>query len=159
MAYRRSITARAKLFYQQQQRIAPSFSNIHRDDSDREELRTKPISTNPETRNYFHYRFLGGGSNFSTLHGSRNVFQDRRFAVPVGCGLVFRRNFSSASVGEGAADNIEIINDMASVLGDKVVEVAPVLSEVAIAAADSFFPVAGLQYLIEYIHNFTGFHW
>ncbi|KAI3468612.1 hypothetical protein Pfo_025275 [Paulownia fortunei] len=159
MAYRRSITARAKLFYQQQQRVAPSFSHIYRDDSDREELHTNAISRNPEISNYLQHRFFGTGNNFSTFHGSRNVFQDRRFAVPAGCGLVFGRNFSSGSVGEGAADKIEILNDMVGVLGDKAVEVAPVVNEVAVAAADSFFPVAALQYLIDYVHSSMGFNW
>ncbi|KAK6158383.1 hypothetical protein DH2020_005697 [Rehmannia glutinosa] len=159
MAFRRSITARAKLFYQQQPRVAPSFSHIDRDDSDREDLRTNTISRSPETSNYFQHRLLGSRNNFITSHGSRNVFQDKRFAVPAGCGLVLGRNFSSGSVGEGAAEKIEILNDMVGVLGDKAVEVAPVANEVAVAAADSFFPVAALQYLIEYVHIYTGFDW
>ncbi|KAK6158402.1 hypothetical protein DH2020_005716 [Rehmannia glutinosa] len=159
MAYRRSITARAKLFYQQQHRVAPSFSHIDRDDSDREDLCTNSISRSPEPCNYFQHRLLGSRNNFSTYHGSRNVFQGRRFAIPAGCGLVLGRNFSSGSVGEGAAEKIEILNDMVGVLGDKAVEVAPVANEVAVAAADSFFPVAALQYLIEYVHIYTGFDW
>ncbi|KAL0312461.1 UNVERIFIED_CONTAM: Mitochondrial inner membrane protein OXA1 [Sesamum radiatum] len=76
---------------------------------------------------------------------------------------VFSRNFSSGTVGEGAADKIEILNDVVDVLGDKAVEVAgqvaPVVSEVAVVAADSFFPVAALQYLIDYVHTYTGFNW
>ncbi|KAK6137290.1 hypothetical protein DH2020_028962 [Rehmannia glutinosa] len=144
MAYRRSITARAKLFYQQQHRVAPSFSHIDRDDSDREDLCTNSISRSPEPCNYFQHRLLGSRNNFSTYHGSRNVFQGRRFAIPAGCGLVLGRNFSSGSVGEGAAEKIEILNDMVGVLGDKAVEVAPVANEVAVAAADSFFRWASI---------------
>ncbi|KAL8521269.1 hypothetical protein ACS0TY_011705 [Phlomoides rotata] len=159
MAYRRSIAARAKFFYQQQQRVAPSFSHIHRDDSDREELHARPISRNPEIRYYMQQRLFGTGNNFSNFHKSANGFQDRRFAIPAGCGLVLGRNYSNASVGEGSADNIELLNDVVSVVADKAVEAAPVLNEVAIAAADSFFPVAALQYVIDYVHCSTGLSW
>ncbi|KAL3635693.1 hypothetical protein CASFOL_020240 [Castilleja foliolosa] len=159
MTYRRSITARAKLFYQQQNRVAPSFSHTHRDDSDREDARVNPIYRSPETSNYIQNRFFGNRSSFSSFQGSRNAFGDRRFAVPAACGLGLGRNFSSGSVGEGAADKIEILNDMVGVLGEKAVEAAPVMNEVAIAAADSFFPVAALQYFIEYVHIYTGLDW
>ncbi|KAL3844480.1 hypothetical protein ACJIZ3_001883 [Penstemon smallii] len=153
MAFRRSVTARAKLFYQQRRNTAPSFSHIHRDDSDREELHTSPISRNP---NCFQQRFFGNGNSFSSFNGSRIMFQDRRFAIPTSYGPDFKRNFSGGVVGEGAADKIEILTD---VLGDKAVEVAPVVSEVAVAAADSFFPVAALQYVIDYVHVYTGLDW
>ncbi|EPS67807.1 hypothetical protein M569_06967, partial [Genlisea aurea] len=35
----------------------------------------------------------------------------------------------------------------------------PAVSEVAAVAADSFFPVAALQYLIDYVHVSTGLDW
>ncbi|KAL0329957.1 UNVERIFIED_CONTAM: Long chain acyl-CoA synthetase 4 [Sesamum radiatum] len=162
MAYRRGVTARAKFFYQQQQRAVPSFSHVCRDDSDREEFNSNPIPRNTEIRNYFQHRFFGTGNSFGAFSGSRNLFKDMRFGIPAGCGPVFSRNFSSGTVGEGAADKIEILNDV-DVLGDKAVEVAgqvaPVVSEVAVVAADSFFPVAALQYLIDYVHTYTGFNW
>ncbi|KAL0324199.1 UNVERIFIED_CONTAM: Long chain acyl-CoA synthetase 4 [Sesamum calycinum] len=163
MAYRRGVTARAKFFYQQQQRAVPSFSHVRRDDSDREEFNSNPIPGNTEIRNYFQHRFFGTGNSFGAFSGSRNLFKDMRFGIPAGCGPVFSRNFSSGTVGEGAADKIEILNDVVDVLGDKAVEVAgqvaPVVSEVAVVAADSFFPVAALQYLIDYVHTYTGFNW
>lgn len=157
MACRRSIIARAKFFYQQQHRVSPLFSHVHRDDSDRAELHTRP--RNPEIRSYIQQRLFGTGNYFSNYNKSVNVFQDRRFAIPAGFGLVLGRNYSSGSVGEGAADNIELLNDVVSVVADKAVEVAPALNEVAIAAADSFFPVAALQYLIDYVHCYTGLSW
>ncbi|KAI3453818.1 hypothetical protein Pfo_010481 [Paulownia fortunei] len=161
MAFRRSITARAKLLYQQH-RVAAPFSHIHRDDNDHENLpHDNPISKNPEIPNYFQHRLFGTGNNLGTFHRSRNLFQDRRFAIPAACGPVFVRTMSS--IGEGPADKIEIMTDVADVLGDKAVEVAsqvaPVANEVAVAAADSFFPVAALQYLIDYVHSYTGFNW
>ncbi|KAL6533589.1 hypothetical protein OROHE_013422 [Orobanche hederae] len=159
MVYRRSIAARAKPFYRQQHRAAPSFSHSHRDDTDGEQSRTNPISRSPGIGNYLKHCFFGNTSSFSTFRGSTNAFRDRRFAPPMGCGLVLGRNFSSGSFGEGAADKVEILNDMVGVLGDKSVEVAPVVSEVAVAAADSFFPVAALQYLIDYVHVYTGLDW
>ncbi|KAL0447760.1 UNVERIFIED_CONTAM: Mitochondrial inner membrane protein OXA1-like [Sesamum latifolium] len=158
MAYRRSITARAKLLYEQH-RVAPSFSHVPRDDDDHgTPLHHSPISKNPEIPSYFQHRLFGTGNNVGTFRRSGNLFQDRRFGIPAACGPVFVRNMSS--LGEGSADKIEIMTD---VLGDKAVEVAsqvgPVANEVAVAAADSFFPVAALQYLIDYVHSFTGFNW
>lgn len=35
----------------------------------------------------------------------------------------------------------------------------PAVSEVVIAAADSYLPVKGLQYLIDYIHTSAGLNW
>lgn len=55
------------------------------------------------------------------------------------------------------------MNDVAELLSDKSSEVvasqAPLVNEVAIAAADSAYPVAALQYFIDGIHSFTGFNW
>ncbi|PRQ60185.1 putative membrane insertase OXA1/ALB3/YidC, membrane insertase YidC/Oxa1 [Rosa chinensis] len=52
---------------------------------------------------------------------------------------------------------------MSTTIGDKTVEVVtsqgPAVSEVAVAAADSFLPVAGLQYLIDFVHSLTGLNW
>lgn len=50
------------------------------------------------------------------------------------------------------------------VLADKFTELvssqaAPVVSEVAVAAVDSSFPFAALQYAIDGIHTFTGLNW
>ncbi|KAL8460004.1 hypothetical protein ACS0TY_031785 [Phlomoides rotata] len=101
-------------------------------------------------------RLFGTGNNFSNFHKSANGFQDRRFAIPAGCGLVLGRNYSNASVGEGSADNIELLNDVVSVVADKAVEAAPVLNEVAIAAADSFFPIPLLIYQLKATSKFDG---
>lgn len=163
MAYRRGVTARAKLLYQQQQRVIPSFSHIPRDENDRENMPNNPICKNPEFLKYFHSRCYGSRSDFSNLHGSRNLFQDRRFVIPPVSGLAFSRNMSSTSVGDGAAEKIEIMTDVADSFANKTVEVAslavPVVNEVAVAASDSFLPVAALQYLVDYVHSFTGFSW
>ncbi|KAL8053981.1 hypothetical protein ABFX02_05G108500 [Erythranthe guttata] len=85
---------------------------------------------------------------------SRNLFHDRRFAIPAGCGPIFARNMSS--LGEGPPENVEIMTDKAV---DVASQVGPVANEVAIAAADSSMPVAAIQYLIDYVHCYTGFNW
>lgn len=163
MAFRRSVTARAKILYQQQ-RVAVPFSHIDRDDNDRQNLPLhNPIYKGSEISDYIRRRRpFGAGDNVGSSSGSRNSFQDRRFAIPAAFAPVFVRNMSSIGEGPGA-DNIEIMTDMADVFGEKAVEVAaqvaPVANEVAVAAADSFLPVAALQYVIDYVHFFTGLNW
>ncbi|XP_075518057.1 mitochondrial inner membrane protein OXA1-like isoform X2 [Primulina tabacum] len=163
MAYRRSITARGQLFYQLRDRIAPSFSHIHRAENDLEESHTNATSRNDGIPNFFQQRFFGRENGFGKLNGSTKMFQDHKFTISACCGFAVARNFSSGGVGEGAADNIEIMSDVADAFGDKAVElaaqVAPVVNEVAAVAADSIFPVAALQYLIGYVHMHTGFNW
>ncbi|KAL6530867.1 hypothetical protein OROGR_014727 [Orobanche gracilis] len=161
MAFRRSITARAKLIHQQQ-RLAAPFSHLYRDDDDRESLpHNKPISRNPNIPSYIQHRLFGSGNKFGTFYRSSLIFQDHRFAIPEACEQAFVRYMSS--LGDGQGDKIEIMSDIADVLGDKAVEVAsqvaPVANEVAIAAADSFLPVAALQYLIDYVHCYIGLNW
>ncbi|XP_058184738.1 mitochondrial inner membrane protein OXA1-like [Rhododendron vialii] len=93
-----------------------------------------------------------------------NSIQNRRcsqFYLPPTAGVFFRRNMSMAV--DGVADKIEYMSDMAEVLTDKTVEAvaatASVISEVAVATADSVFPVAALQYFIDSVHSVTAFNW
>lgn len=70
--------------------------------------------------------------------------------------------FMSTSIGEGSSE-INALGDVAQVLSDTTLQTAashsaPV-NEVAVAAADSFFPVAALQHVIDSVHSFTGFNW
>ncbi|KAF6983875.1 LOW QUALITY PROTEIN: hypothetical protein CFC21_001970 [Triticum aestivum] len=72
-----------------------------------------------------------------------------------------RRSFSSSAP---APDPPGEVDAAASVLVDAAEAVAssvpaPFPGEVAAAAADSFFPVAALQHLIDTIHTFTGLNW
>lgn len=160
MAYRRSITTRAKLLYEQQ-RFVPSISHIYSDD---DRKKPEPSSESPGVSSYLRHCYFGNRVNGVGVAGI--PFQDRKFSpplgmVPVGFGGVWMRNMST-SVGEGM-DKIDYISDVAGVLSDKAVEAvasqAPVVNEVAIAAADSYLPVAALQYLIDYVHCVTGFNW
>jgi YidC/Oxa1 family membrane protein insertase len=71
-----------------------------------------------------------------------------------------RRHFSaSAPAGEAdaAAAAASVLADAAEVAAASVP--APFPGEVAAAAVDSFYPVAWLQYLIDYVHTFTGLNW
>ncbi|CAA3000613.1 mitochondrial inner membrane protein OXA1-like [Olea europaea var. sylvestris] len=163
MAYRRSITARGKLLYEQRQRFVPSVACTHRDDDERKTLSDVPIIGNRNIGKKFRGQFFRTGNDFSTFSASRNLFQDRRFVIPVGYWPVLGRYMSSASVGEGAMDNIEIMSDVAEVFVENTAQVAaqagPMVNEVAIAAADSYFPVAALQYLTDYVHSISGVNW
>ncbi|XP_010274445.1 PREDICTED: mitochondrial inner membrane protein OXA1-like isoform X2 [Nelumbo nucifera] len=151
MAFRRSISFRVTLL---RQRFHPSFSYILHDD----DRKCQPPAADPLTRPAASY-FLEEGTYNSNINLK---FQDKRFSslyLLPGIGPSLCRHMSS-TVG-GGSDKFEYINDVADVLTEKGVEVAqvPSVSEVAIAAADSFYPVAALQYLIDGVHSFTGLHW
>ncbi|GFZ01268.1 inner membrane protein OXA1-like protein [Actinidia rufa] len=147
MAYRRSISARATLFARQ--RFSPSLSYIHRDDG-RKHNEDRSIST------------FGSEINTSSGFGSSSYGQrSSQFFASSMTGSFFGRHMSTM-VGEGA-EKIEYMTDVAEVLADRTAEAvasaAPVVNEVAIAAADSAFPVAALQHLIDGVHSLTGFNW
>ncbi|XP_076933522.1 mitochondrial inner membrane protein OXA1-like [Bidens hawaiensis] len=152
MAYRRSLTTRARQFAQH--RFTPSISHLHHDQEDRkpqypDQTRSYTVFTNP-------LAFNGGvGDGLS--------FRDPRWAqfghVPMtASGFLLARGISTDE-----ANKVNYMYDMADVLADKTMEVvgtqAPAVSEVAVAAADSWVPVAALQYAIDGIHNFTGLNW
>ena len=156
MAYRRSIMARSKLFYQQHQRFSPSLSHIS--GSDREQL---PAKTNPEMLSNFLISRNNAGnlrlmrSEVPTGYGllSGNVSRVMHSEVPTGYGLIFHRNMSKVPF------EIEVpsedLNGVIGVVADKAVEAAPVMNELASAAADS---VSNMN-IIEYMHSFTGLEW
>jgi YidC/Oxa1 family membrane protein insertase len=71
-----------------------------------------------------------------------------------------------STLDQAGSDKITIMTDVADVLKDSssTVEAAvssqgPVVSEVAIAAADSYLPVQALQYVIDAVHSYTGLNW
>ncbi|XP_042042681.1 uncharacterized protein LOC121787902 [Salvia splendens] len=111
MAYRRSIIARSKLFYQQHQRLSPSLSHIS--GRDREELAAK---RNPEML-----------SNFVISRNNAGNSRLMRCEVPAGFRLIFHRNM------------LKVPLDI--VVAEKAVEAAPVANEVATAASISDFDI------------------
>ncbi|XP_047965755.1 mitochondrial inner membrane protein OXA1-like [Salvia hispanica] len=163
MAYRRSIMARSKLFYQQHQRFSPSLSHIS--GSDREQL---PAKTNPEMLSNFLISRNNAGnlrlmrSEVPTGYGllSGNVSRVMHSEVPTGYGLIFHRNMSKVpSEIEAPAEDL---NGVIGVVADKAVEAAPVVNEMATAAAGSVsninISVSNMN-IIEYMHSFTGLEW
>ncbi|XP_057796441.1 mitochondrial inner membrane protein OXA1-like isoform X3 [Salvia miltiorrhiza] len=149
MAYRRSIIARTKLFYQQHQRFAPSFS--HMSGSDRDELPAKSINRNTEIRS--HFRITGNITSNSLLPGSVSRLMRSEFRT--GYGHNFHRNISKVpSDIEGLHDAGDLYGAISAV-GEKAVEVAPVVNEAAVAAADSI----NYLNLIEVFHCCAGLEW
>ncbi|EPS73660.1 hypothetical protein M569_01093 [Genlisea aurea] len=148
MAFRRCIATRAKLLHQHQ-RVAPSVFPIglHDNDDDDGGSRVNGIS------NYFHHR---RGNNVDSRQGFGFLSRNRIFGSPMWSMPV--RNMSNLS--EGSSDKTAILIDAIGDQGyDAAIKAVPLVNEVAIAAADSYFPVAGLMYLIDYVHNYTGFNW
>lgn len=148
MAFRRSLSIRAKIF--NHNRYAPSFTYIHHhnDTQDSNNEQSKP-------QGFFQNR------NFSTTRGFSPIFRDSNLGNSMLNGSFFVRRMSS-TIGDGTG-KMDYMSDVGGVLSDGSVEVvtqqAPVLSEVAVAAADSYFPVAALQYVIDGFHTYTGLPW
>ncbi|OVA05726.1 Membrane insertase OXA1/ALB3/YidC [Macleaya cordata] len=162
MAYRRSISTRVILF---SQRLHPSFGYILHNDDNKSPPPAADASrdSQPTTKN-----FLQPNSNLNSVFaGSGALFRgggSSSFSFHPGLGSSFC-SYSTGAIG-GGSDKLEYMGDVAEILTEKSLEAGqaaasqvPVVSEVAIAAADSFPPVAALQYLIDGIHSFTGFNW
>lgn len=162
MAYRRSLATKTRLFAQQ--RFAPSFSYVHHEDDRKNQYSDEKIRTSFQSRSYS----CIGNTPKTSLGFGGGSFRDPRWSqflhVPMTTsGFLLARNMST-TIGDGSgAEKIEYMADVADILADKTMEVvstqAPAVSEVAVAAADSWLPVAALQYAIDGIHNFTGMNW
>lgn len=164
MAYRRSLTTRAKLFAQQ--RFTPSISShLHHDEDRKNQHPDDKFNTFPQSRSYSVFSNNTNTQLGLGFGGSGGVrFRDPRWSHAFGApmtmsGLFLARNMSTTD----EANKIDYMYDMADVLADKTMEAvsnqAPAVSEVAVAAADSWLPVAALQYAIDGVHNFTGLNW
>uniref|UniRef100_A0A6N2N3H0 Membrane insertase YidC/Oxa/ALB C-terminal domain-containing protein n=1 Tax=Salix viminalis TaxID=40686 RepID=A0A6N2N3H0_SALVM len=142
MAYMRSLSSRSTILKRQ---YSPRFTYILHEDHHQKEQNhelfnhsAKPVIT---PTNYFPQRsfYTTPTASFGSLLREPN---HTHFA---GACLVRYMSTTTTSV----AENIDVAMDMA----------APAVNEVAIAAADSFLPVAVLQHAIDAVHNFTGFNW
>ncbi|KAK9143999.1 hypothetical protein Syun_013399 [Stephania yunnanensis] len=155
MAYRRGLCTRIDLF---RHRLGQSTAHIlHRSGDDR---RPDRGDSSRRTMNDFLQRGYS-----SSGFGSR--VQERRIVVSALMGFRWSCcGYSSRAIGEGG-DSVEYMSDVTGILSDEGVEVAAavalqapaVVNEVAVAAADSFYPVAALQYLIDGVHSFTTLNW
>lgn len=156
MAYRRCLLIRGNL----DRKCHPSFSYVlHNDERKRECPDEKSSSVG--ISNFIQTRSFGSSLNESKGFGasSRDTMLSNRFLSPCS-GYNFCRYMSTVNQG---SDKIDIMTDVADVLAETTVEAAasqaPIVSEVAIAAADSFLPVQLLQYMIDAVHSYTGLNW
>lgn len=152
MACLRGISKRVNLL---QRRVYPTCGHLISNDKDE----TKPSSDAVMIPKLF------GANNKLT-----SMFTERQFAAPLGLGLSSCRYMSSSSTTPPPtewSDKVDGIDFVApQVVPDQIVEAVtttsqavPAVNEVAIAAADSAFPVAALQHLIDAVHSFTGLNW
>ncbi|CAN6578924.1 unnamed protein product [Malus baccata var. baccata] len=158
MAYRRSLTTTSSIARRHQ--YHPSVTHILRDDDRKQDVVSEHASASPILNQFLSQkRFFG--NNLSRVSGFGGGFaQDRRISnalLSSTSGFAFSRSMSSAS------EKVELLSDVSGVLSDTGIEgltsQVPAMSEVAVAAADSWLPVKGLQYFIEAVHVHTGLNW
>lgn len=143
MAYMRSLSSRSTILKRQ---YYPRFTYILHDDHHQKEKNQEQLNSSAKPAitptNCFPQRsfYTAPTASFGSLLREPN---HTHFA---GACLV---RYMSTTTTTSAAENIDVVMDMA----------APAVNEVAIAAADSFLPVAVLQHAIDAVHNFTGFNW
>ncbi|CAH8354007.1 unnamed protein product [Eruca vesicaria subsp. sativa] len=150
MAFRRALSIRSTLTGGPRKQLA-SFHIIPRDnDHDHEES-----------------SFTSQRSYHSFLHHQRSPISSGLLNVPLAptsaSAFAFYRYMSSAH-GVGS-EKIGVINDIAEVITDSATlqdapaQAVAAVSEVALAANDSFLPIAALQHCIDMVHCYTGFEW
>jgi len=154
MAYRRCLLMRGSLV---DRRFHPSFSYVLHSDEGRQE-KSEEKSSSAGVSNFAQIRSFG-----SSLNGPLGFSAPSRDKFISPCtGYGFCRYMSTVNQGSDKMDS-DILTDVADVLTDTTIDTiasqAAITNEVAIAAADSFFPVMGLQYVIDAVHSYTGLNW
>ncbi|KAF7803497.1 mitochondrial inner membrane protein OXA1-like [Senna tora] len=158
MAYRRCLLIRGKLI---DRKCHPSFSYVFHSDEHKGECPDGKLSA-AEVSHFLPKRSFGSSVNGSLgfAASSRHGIRSNSFIFPY-AGYSFCRSMSTEN--NQGSNNIEIMSDVADILTDKTMEAvvsqAPVVNEVAIAAADSYLPVKALQYFIDAVHTYTGLNW
>ncbi|KAL0721199.1 hypothetical protein Bca4012_035798 [Brassica carinata] len=159
MAFRRALSIRSTLMGRRNQL---AFHIIPRDnDHDHEE---GSFTSQRSYHSFLHQRpainsdlshFPGGGGG-----GLHHV----PLAPPTSASAFAFYRYMSSAHGVGS-DKIGVINDIAEVITDSAnlqdvpAQAAAAVSEVALAANDSFLPIAALQHCIDMVHCYTGFEW
>ncbi|XP_010551130.1 PREDICTED: mitochondrial inner membrane protein OXA1-like [Tarenaya hassleriana] len=145
MALRRSLSIRSTLSAHCYQ-LSPSYIITHDNDRDLDS------SCQTQSQRSYHSFLHQRSSNHSV--SSQMSRGCSHFSLFPTSGSAFYRYMSSAP-GAGS--------DIADVLTDSALQAvasqAVVVSEVANAAKDSFFPIAALQHCIDMVHSFTGLDW
>ncbi|CAL5199597.1 unnamed protein product [Lathyrus oleraceus] len=154
MAFRRCLLQRGSNLIDR--RFHPSFSYVLHSDEGKRDQPDEKLSLATISNSFIQTRSFG-----SSLNGSMGFFSGfRHKQVYPFAGYNFCRNMSTM---DQNSDKITVMTDVAEVLTDTAVETvtsqAPVVSEVAIAAADSYLPVQALQYVIDAVHSYTGLNW
>ncbi|XP_008799548.2 mitochondrial inner membrane protein OXA1-like, partial [Phoenix dactylifera] len=139
---------------------SPAASTPHSPTSTTTTAIAPPLPSSPPASAFS--RSVHGYGGGSSLRDPRTL----GFSLPLGLEPSLLRSYSSSAEG---SNEVDYIKDVAGVLTDNSVETAaataaaaapaPFAGEVAAAAADSFLPVAALQYLIDGVHSFTGLNW
>ncbi|CAH2057734.1 unnamed protein product [Thlaspi arvense] len=151
MSCLRVISKRVNLL---QRRAYPSCGHLLGDDKDG--AKSSPPNSDTMIRRAFAH---------SVTNKRSSMQYQSSFAGPLGLGLSSCRYMSSSTPPEWSdkVDGIDFV--AAEVVPDQIIEAVttsqavPALNEVAIAAADSAFPVAALQHLIDGVHSLTGMNW
>ncbi|KAL8150379.1 hypothetical protein V2J09_020187 [Rumex salicifolius] len=136
MCYRHSLSIRATLLAR---RFNPSFTYLTRININGHDKQEDFRSTGSSTKSYLtQRRYLGSCLSNTSRHFSGAFCQ-------TGCGLVRNGRYMSTSTWE--ADMTKYADQVANLIND------------TIAAADTAFPVASVQYLINGVHSLTGLNW
>ncbi|CAI0441150.1 unnamed protein product [Linum tenue] len=157
MAQLRSLCSRSSLL---RRRVDPSSSymlNHH----DHEENSADGRPSQKGMGNVHQHRFFGNCYGNTTALGLYQGIRRSGFLLPSIIGPSSARYMSTA-IGE-SSDKIELISDVTEVLTETPIEAvasqAAGVSEVAVAAADSFLPIKVLQHCVDAVHTFTGCNW
>ncbi|KAJ0239927.1 Mitochondrial inner membrane protein OXA1-like [Hirschfeldia incana] len=153
MACLRGISRRINLL---QRKVYPTCGHLISNDKDQETKSTSDTMIIPK---------VYGANKLTSMFTTERQFA----AAPLGLGLSSSCRYMSSSTTPQPewSDKVDGIDFVApEVVPDQIVEavttsqaVVPAVNEVAIAAADSAFPVAALQHLIDAVHSFTGLNW
>lgn len=159
MAYRRSLCTRGNLIARQ---YHPSISVFGQTDDRKKQHLDEDSISHDRINSFLQRRSFGTSFNKSSRSNFFDI--DRKYPntfISPSAGSFFCR-YMSSTIGEGS-ENIEFMSNVAEVLTDTTVQSAAsqaaAANEVALAAADSFLPVKGVQYFIDAIHSFTGLNW
>lgn len=163
MAYMRSLTTRGGSLLAR--RYQPCISYALHDDSNRQQ--PSPNDENAcqqRTTDLVKQSGLGHTVGFTTFLREKTSLP---FAPPSMWTSIAGPGFGHhmSTTADSGFKETEFVGNVASevlsdtIASDVVASQAPIVSEVSIAAAESFLPVAALQYFIDGVHSVTGFNW
>ncbi|KAL6181865.1 hypothetical protein ACLB2K_048513 [Fragaria x ananassa] len=147
MTYWRGLSSRATIAARRKQHH-PFIYHLHDND-----VVSEP-SPFPNTNHFLTQKRFFGSTLDHKVSGFGGFGLNQRVSnalLSSAAGFGFGRNMSTASGGG--------FGDVPELLSEAVTKQLPAVNEVAIAAADSYLPVKGLQYLIDFVHTTAGLNW